>query len=152
MGVISVADPAHPVEVGHCDLPGTAWNVVLDGAYAYVATDAGGLRVVSIADPVHPVEVGYYAAPSAHGVAARGGYAYVAADGGGLWVLQFYGQGVEESPKPQAPSQKLAGTVVRNLPQDAVTFDAMGRRVVKPKPGVCFVRDAGRTRKVVVYR
>jgi hypothetical protein len=47
----------------------------------------------------------------------------------------------EESPRPQATSRKLAASVVRNLPQGATTFDAMGRRVLHPKPGVYFVRE-----------
>jgi hypothetical protein len=147
IGVIAVSDPAHPVEVGHCGMPGIAWNVALDGAYVYVATDVGGLRVVSTADPANPVEVGYYAAPSAHGIAALGGYAYVAADGGGLWVLQFYGQGVEESPKPQAVSRRFEPTVLSGASSiqrlaSSVVFDAMGRRVASPKSGVYFLRQA----------
>ena len=70
--------------------------------------------------------------------------------------------GVEESPKPQAPSLKPAATVVRGLPAGAVAFDAMGRRVVNPRPGVYFVRSepsaAGRepsafaVRKVILQR
>jgi YVTN family beta-propeller protein len=47
--------------------------------------------------------------------------------------------GIEESPKPQASSHKPAATVVRSLPAGAVAFDAMGRRVVEPRPGVYFV-------------
>jgi len=46
----------------------------------------------------------------------------------------------EESPKPQATSGKLAATVTRSLPHDAVAFDAMGRRVLNPRPGIYFVR------------
>jgi hypothetical protein len=48
----------------------------------------------------------------------------------------------EESPEPQAMSRKLAATVVRSLPECAVAFDAMGRRVSNPKRGVYFVRAA----------
>jgi hypothetical protein len=68
---------------------------------------------------------------------------------------------VEESPKPQASSRKLAATVIRRVPQGAVAFDAMGRRVVNSRPGVYFVRDegqrtkdepTGRVRKVVIQR
>jgi hypothetical protein len=38
-------------------------------------------------------------------------------------------------------SDKLQPTVLRRLPAGAVAFDAMGRRVVDPKPGVYFVRE-----------
>jgi hypothetical protein len=46
----------------------------------------------------------------------------------------------EESPKPQAISRRPAATAVRNLPPGATTFDATGRRVLHPKPGVYFLR------------
>jgi hypothetical protein len=68
--------------------------------------------------------------------------------------------GVEESPKPQASSPKPQPTVVRRLSAGAVAFDAMGRRVVNPKPGVYFVREEPQAaslkpqamRKVVLQR
>jgi len=70
-----------------------------------------------------------------------------------------YNSGIEESPRSQAPSRKLPATVVRSLPDGAVAFDAMGRRVLDPKPGAYFVRDegrgawdAGRMRKVIIQR
>jgi hypothetical protein len=62
-------------------------------------------------------------------------------------VLRDSMSGVEESHKPRASSGKLEPTVlsgasgVRRL-ASSVLFDAMGRRVVNPKPGVYFVRDA----------
>jgi hypothetical protein len=47
---------------------------------------------------------------------------------------------------------------MRSLPPGAVVFDAMGRRVVNPKPGVYFMGEGpgtrgqglGRMRKVVI--
>ncbi len=60
--------------------------------------------------------------------------------------------GVEESFKPQAVSSKLAPTIlsgargVRHL-ASCVVFDAMGRRVTNPKPGVYFVRQASSVRR-----
>jgi hypothetical protein len=148
MRVISVADPAHPLEVGQCHMPGGTYSVAASGTYAYVAADDGGLRVVSIADPAHPVEVGYYAQSFAHGVAVLEDYAYVGMDYyGGLWVFQFYGQGVEDGPKPQASSHKLGPTVLSGASAikrfaSCAVLDAMGRRVSSPKPGVYFVREA----------
>jgi hypothetical protein len=77
--VISVSDPAHPVEVGYYDTPGVASSVAVAGNYAYVADGATGLRVISVSDPAHPTEVGYYDTPGyADGVAVAGSYAYVA--------------------------------------------------------------------------
>jgi hypothetical protein len=48
----------------------------------------------------------------------------------------------EHDPKPQATSRKLAATVVRCLPQGATAFDAMGRRVHHPEPGIYFLKSA----------
>jgi hypothetical protein len=65
----------------------------------------------------------------------------------------------EESPGQLGSGRKLAATVVRGLPRDAVVFDAMGQRVMKPRSGVYFVRDegrgagdVGRIRKVVIQK
>ena len=64
---------------------------------------------------------------------------------------------VRESSNPQAPSHRLEPTVIRGLPVGVVAFDAMGRRVLEPKPGVYFIHEgsgvggqgSGGTRKVV---
>jgi hypothetical protein len=70
-----------------------------------------------------------------------------------------YNSGIEENPRSRAPNHKPAATIIRSLPAGAVAFDAMGRRVLDPKPGVYFVRDegrgardVGRVRKVVIQR
>ena len=72
--------------------------------------------------------------------------------------------GVAESRKPQAPSNKpgvtiLAGASSMERLASYIIFDAMGRRVLSPRPGVYFVMaegrgvgDAGRIRKVVIQR
>jgi len=71
--------------------------------------------------------------------------------------LDFDPPGVEEGQRPTACALRPAATVIRSLPAGAVAFDAMGRRVVDPKPGVFFVTDDGarsavRVRKVVIQR
>jgi hypothetical protein len=91
-------------------------------------------------------------------VAVDGGYIYVTDADSGLNVYEFYGTGVEESHKPQAIGRKLAATVMRSLSPGFVAFDAMGRRVLNPRSGVFFVREAQAQaqaqaiRKVVVQR
>ena len=52
------------------------------------------------------------------------------------------------------PAVGRGASVVRALPRDFVTFDAMGRRVANPKSGVFFVRDGQdqAVRKVVIQR
>jgi len=57
--IISVADPTHPEDVAHCDMPGITHDVRVVGDYLYVANLFDGLRILSVTDPVHPVEVGY---------------------------------------------------------------------------------------------
>ena len=160
LSVISVADPVHPTEVGSLGIPGNVNSVTMDGDIAYVAVDMFGLKAVSIADPTHPLEVGHYGGfvQSGYCVVLADGYSFLADGGVGLLILQYYQSGVQESPKPQASTHKLAATVIRGLPQGAVAFDAMGRRVVNPRSGVYFVREAQAkaqaqaTRKVVVQR
>jgi hypothetical protein len=93
LSVISVTDPAHPVEVGRCSTVVYATGVDVAGDFAFVA-DLGGdtqpsqLRVISVADPVHPVEVGCCSIPgAARAVAVSGDYAYVADADVGLRVI-----------------------------------------------------------------
>jgi hypothetical protein len=157
LSVISVADPAHPTKVGSFGVARVS-DVTMDGDIAYEAA-SGWLFAISLADPAHPLEVGHYFANNdAQGVTSAGGYVFEASSIG-LLILQHYESGVEESFGPQAPSRRLLPTVSRSLPPGAVVFDAMGRRVLDPKPGVYFVRDegrgagdVGRVRKVVVQR
>jgi len=81
--VISIADPAHPIEVGYCDPAGHASGVSVVDDIAYVAHGDSGLRVVSVADPAHPTEVGHCATPGwANEVVVVGDLAYVAHDSG----------------------------------------------------------------------
>ena len=47
----------------------------------------------------------------------------------------------EDSPRQLGSGRKLAATVTRILPQGAVVFDAMGRRVLNPRSGILFVRE-----------
>jgi hypothetical protein len=58
----------------------------------------------------------------------------------------------EGNPKSQATARKLAATVVRSLPRSTAAFDAMGRRVLRPKPGIYFLRTtaAALPRKVLL--
>jgi len=85
--VVSVADPAHPVEVARCSV-NQALDVALSGSYAYVACDSYGLHVVSVADPTNPREIGYCETPGlASDVKVDGAYAYVADGAGGLRII-----------------------------------------------------------------
>jgi len=55
--IVSIADPANPVEIGFCDTPGYACCVAVMGNYAYVADryhwdvdTVSGLRVINITE------------------------------------------------------------------------------------------------------
>jgi len=88
--VISIADQAHPIVTA--TLTGSAVrSVAVQGQYAYVVDQYGGLYVVDISNPAQPVSVGNYDTPnSAYGVAVSGTYAYVSHDlGGGLYVINI---------------------------------------------------------------
>ncbi len=76
--VISVADPAHPVEVSRIE---GGWGAVTAaGGYLY----RGSLVVLSLADPANPVEVGQcvYTHRPVNAMAVVGDYAYLAGDTG----------------------------------------------------------------------
>jgi hypothetical protein len=86
--VISVSDPAHPVEVGYYVTQGEGLGVAVAGELAYVADRYAGLRVISVSDPAHPAEVGYHDTQGyARGVAVAGNYAFVADYIPGLRVI-----------------------------------------------------------------
>ena len=55
--VISVANPAAPVEIGFFDTQ-YAQGVAVGGNYAYIADWHFGLVVINIASPAAPVQVG----------------------------------------------------------------------------------------------
>ena len=84
--VVDVSDPAHPHDVGLCDLGGSVniKGMMISGGYAYVGADYGGLRIIDINDPAQPSEVGSYTKGTRYytpGVTVSNGYAYLNAHG-----------------------------------------------------------------------
>jgi hypothetical protein len=82
--VISVADPAHPAEVGHYDTTCSPWGLaIIDTDYVYMPDTASGVHVISIDSIVNSaqtVEVGFLNTPSGISrIAVAGQYAYMAA-------------------------------------------------------------------------
>jgi hypothetical protein len=126
--VISVKDPAHPVQVGSCYLPGISQqDVAVSGDYAYVADYDLGLGVISIADPANPVEVGYCDTPDrALDVALNGGYAYVADFTGGLRVVS-----VADPSSPVEVGEYSSGGSVRGVVVcDSYAYVAAGLQIL----------------------
>jgi hypothetical protein len=60
--------------------------------------------------------------------------------------------GVVEEPELQTAGRSPRPTFIRSLDPGSVAFDAMGRRVLNPRPGICFVRPtpAAPPRKVLL--
>jgi hypothetical protein len=89
--VISIADPANPVEVGRIDsLFYRSSDAVMVRNYVFVLSGRG-LRVVSVADPIQPREVAYYDVGGGWSMALGGRYLLVG--GVSFSILQFYQAG-----------------------------------------------------------
>jgi len=69
------------------DVPGQAWDVFVEGSYAYVAAQESGLRILDISDPYNPYEVGFVTTSYAEDVYVSGDYAYLADGWDGLRVI-----------------------------------------------------------------
>ena len=82
----------------------------------------------------------------------------MAADTSYFWVRG--GAGVDEEANGERRMANSGASVLRRLPPGAVVFDAMGRRVLNPRPGVYFLAEgagangqgSGRIRKVILQR
>jgi hypothetical protein len=82
--------PFYPTLAGSIYTPGTAWDVEVDGDYAYVAAWGSGLQIVDINDPDSLEVVGACGTPGlAHAVALSGDYAYVADYTSGVQVIDI---------------------------------------------------------------
>ncbi|MSP12881.1 MAG: hypothetical protein EXR62_07980 [Chloroflexi bacterium] len=82
--ILNVSDPIHPVFVGQTEvLSDLAYNLAIDGNYAYIANGAGGLVIVNISNPSSPKIVARYPTPGlARDVTVAHGYAYVTSSTG----------------------------------------------------------------------
>jgi len=88
--VLSLANPAQPVEVGFLASNDASLGVSVAGDVAYVADRYAGLSVVSIADPANPVRLSVVDTPGrARKVFVRGDLVFVADGSGGLRVISI---------------------------------------------------------------
>ena len=98
--IADVSNPANPVEIGNCNLPGDysmALQVV--GSRAYIANNANGLMIIDISDPVNPSIIGNYSAgPGKYikGLHISGTTAYLCCHSAGLYIVNIS--------NPQAPT------------------------------------------------
>jgi len=75
--VMDISDPTNPEEVSYYD-GCAAYDVVIQGDFAYVATWSEGVAVLNISDPLNILQVGYYDSPgSLEEIDVNGDYAYL---------------------------------------------------------------------------
>ena len=88
--VARIAVSFNPVDITPANLNFSAYDVFIDGNYAYVAGDIFGLHIFDITNPAQPVWVNKVETPSkASGVYISDGYAYVADYYSGLQIVDI---------------------------------------------------------------
>jgi hypothetical protein len=93
--VIDVSNPQEPYQVGWAGFPGTAKGVAVSGEFVYVVSRQG-LYVIDVSDPRNPHLAGWYVIDIG-GLVVSGGLAYTP----GLDIVEFLGEGVAESERPE---------------------------------------------------
>ncbi|MDI6784724.1 MAG: hypothetical protein QME64_11610 [bacterium] len=92
-----MSNPNNPYEVGYYDTPGYAWDVAVNGNYAYIIDRKSVLRIIDISNPSNPAEVGYYGMSGLYeyffDVAVSGNYVYIAAWDLGLRIIDVSNPG-----------------------------------------------------------
>ncbi|MFO7650068.1 MAG: hypothetical protein R6X13_01845 [bacterium] len=88
--VISVANPANPVEVGYSTSVGGANAVKVVGNHAYVANAGSGLAVLDVSNPASPTYIGVCSTTTyPRSVALADTFAYVADAQGGMHTISI---------------------------------------------------------------
>lgn len=94
--LIDVSNPADPTLIGKYEMEGNAYDVVVVGNIAYVASEHdseddyySSMDVVDVSNPAAPTLIGRYKTKGygAHGVFVAGNIAYVVDEGNGLLLL-----------------------------------------------------------------
>jgi hypothetical protein len=156
--VIDVSNPQEPYPVGWAGFPGTACGLAVSGDFVYVV-GRQGLYVMDVSDPPNPHLAGWYVNVKGYGdLVVSGDLAYTP----GLNIIEFLGEGVEETPNADVRAVNTMPTVARGVlflpeaashkPQAAsYLLDAAGRKVAELRtgandlralaPGVYFVRE-----------
>lgn len=139
--IIDVSNPYSPYIVSHIPHSGKPY---VSGNLLYLACDA--LRIYDISNPAWPLEIGYYKSINLCGELMPGydviyanGYIYLTTGYYGLWILEYYGQGVQEKISPtlssnlmlNSISRKISFSLLLNRPSRVkiALFDITGRRV-----------------------
>jgi hypothetical protein len=95
---------------GSYDTPGSAYNVAIDGDYAYVADYTGHLQVIDISDPANPTLAGSVGGINAvYGIAVDGDYAYLAAS------THFYAINISDPTNPVLAGTYTTADILRGV-------------------------------------
>lgn len=79
--IYNVADPASPVLLGQCPVPGDPWALQVTGDYAFVSGDFGRIVKFDVSDPTNPREIHVNEEVGnghANNISISGSYAYLA--------------------------------------------------------------------------
>lgn len=88
--IVSVEDPAHPVEVGRMEKVGNLRQVVVRDGIAYITAREDGMFVIDVSDPSAPTLLSHYdSIEFATGIAIEGDYAFVAQRWFGVEILDI---------------------------------------------------------------
>jgi hypothetical protein len=88
--IVDIADPVNPVVVSSFNTRSTAYDILVDGAYAYVADYANQILIANVADPADPFAVARINTPGyAYALAKTGIYLYVAQADSGLAIFDI---------------------------------------------------------------
>ncbi|MGA1790877.1 MAG: C13 family peptidase, partial [bacterium] len=88
--IVDIHDPNNAHIVGSLFTPGTAFDVVTEEDYAFIADGVNGLQIINITDKSNPVFAGNCKIPgSAVALARSGDYAYIAYWGAGFYIMDI---------------------------------------------------------------
>jgi hypothetical protein len=143
--VTDVSNPQEPYPVGWAGFPGTACGLAVSGDFVYVVSRQG-LYVIDVSDPPNPHLAGWYVNVKGYGdLVVSGELAYTP----GLNIIEFLGEGVEETPDAEVRATKSGPTIARGVlflpastsPSSSTSLlDISGRKVMDLGPGENDVR------------
>jgi hypothetical protein len=143
----SLANPAVPVPIDSIDMGHwiTGMTAVNRTIYACSGPSYSTLYAISIADLHQPRVIAQASLPYvAKRITYAAPYLYLSCEDAGVCIYETTQVGVQEPSQNASRRMKPMPTVVRGaewrkVTQDALVFDAIGRRVTQARPGVYFI-------------
>lgn len=131
--VIDCSSPSSPQVLASLATAGFGRTVTLEGEYAYIGMNQGGLQVVDIADPTSPTIVAHFDSPDeVLGVDPEGDFIYLASDHSGLLVLD----------RSNFPELNLAGSLdVSSYLPIVWNLEVHGERLLMAGSGGILIAD-----------